>query len=839
MPSEFFQQRIESLGITEDLNKVELHYYDAGLRENSVKEYPIFRDGLDGIDIVVYSIDRLLINYAKEGSRWKNKEYVITRLKDPIQTKSGGLMKYRLPKGQGTFPFFHPWLLDCFDKKTPIDTLYLTEGYFKAFKGCMHGIPVVGLTSITHIRDKEKGTLHPDILALMSTCKVKRVVWLTDGDCLNITTKELEDGVDLYRRPHGFFNSVVTFRQVLADHEVDLYFMHINSIELGQKTGNGFTPGPKGLDDLLVERPDEIPAIVDDILSVSKPGQYFTKFNVTYNGQEQKVLKHFRLKDVNDFFAFHVEFRPDLTNIEFRFNGNLYKYDSQEGACKLLVPTDARNYFRVGDAYYEFVNIPNKYGQLQRAFHGRQKGTITDDHGKNFFKHIAKYKAFCNVPDHTNYQQVIHSCFNLYAPFDHEPEADECTPDDFPNILSFLSHIFGTGKVMYKHMKTQAAMEVDKLDLGLDYLQLLFQQPTHILPILCLVSKENETGKSTMAKFLKYLFTQNCAIVGNADLANDFNSSWASKLLIICDEAKIEKHIVVEKVKSLSTADKIMINAKGKDQVELDFFGKFIFLTNNEENFIYASEEDLRYWVIKVPKLKSKNPGFEQSLQDEVPAFLSYLSRRKMATERLTRMWFDPELLKTDALRKVIAHSQPTIEKDLRQYFREAFLDFGVQEIMMTLSDIHREVLNKKFEMNYLTQVLKERLKVDLYHEFTYAGKDYLTLQLAEAAAIEAGENELEMIRKIERVYKIKRHTYPRWEKKGYESGQPTTDRVDIKANGRPYVFYRKDFVTPEDEKAIRYDPSTQFRNAMEPGTAGAGEAVADFDRGWIQGEIM
>ena len=42
-------------------------------------------------------------------------------------------------------------------------------------------------------------------------------------------------------------------------------------------------------------------------------------------------------------------------------------------------------------------------------------------------------------------------------------------------------------------------------ELGLDYVQLLYQQPTQILPILCLVSKKNETGKTTFAKWLKVL----------------------------------------------------------------------------------------------------------------------------------------------------------------------------------------------------------------------------------------------------------------------------------------------------------------------------------------------
>src|SRR5205085_128408 len=116
--------------------------------------------------------------------------------------------------------------------------------------------------------------------------------------------------------------------------------------------------------------------------------------------------------------------------------------------------------------------------------------------------------------------------------------------------------------VHYKNPKSGKDLNTEYYQLGLDYMQLLYTRPTQKLPILCLVSRENETGKSTFAMLLKNIFTANAAVVGNADLADNFNAHWASKLLIVCDETKIDKQSVVEKVKSLSTADKIMMNAK-------------------------------------------------------------------------------------------------------------------------------------------------------------------------------------------------------------------------------------------------------------------------------------
>jgi hypothetical protein len=62
-----------------------------------------------------------------------------------------------------------------------------------------------------------------------------------------------------------------------------------------------------------------------------------------------------------------------------------------------------------------------------------------------------------------------------------------------------------------------------------------------------------------------------------------------------------------------------------------------------------------------------------------------------------------------------VAYSKTTIEKELRQYFKEVFLDFGVDEILMSRKDIHKEVFNNRYEANYLEKVLKEELRIDTF----------------------------------------------------------------------------------------------------------------------------
>lgn len=691
----YFQERMDLLGVTDKHNTVALWEVVEG--ENKLVPAPIFTGTERGIDILVYSLDRKRINYAKEGSRWKTQVYKITRLAEPKIKKNGDTQKYDMPKGQPVQPFFPPQLVQKYDDGVEIPVLYMTEGYFKAFKADMEGIDCIGLPSITAMRNPA-GELHDDIKKVLIKCKVKRFVWLTDGDCRDITGKEITDGIDLYKRPHGFFKTVSAFYDLLSSFEdLQKYWAYINSADLPGK--------PKGLDDLLcpvtddngeVLQPDK-DAIVKELCKFDKikegftTGTFVTKTNVTFG--VGKVHKHFLLHDVTLFYLHHVEQRPDMKGKEFRFNGTLYKYDENEAKCVIIIPGDAKHYFRVGDNYYEYINIPDQYGNRTRTYHRRDKKTIQDDHGKEFFRHIPKYKAFCNVPDHVNYQRVIDSCFNIYHPFEHEVEDGDC-----PVTMNFIKHIFGE--------EPTADANIKRYELGLDYLQLLYKKPQQILPILCLVSTERETGKTTFTKWLKMIFAENLAIVGNEDLAGQFNAHWTSKLLICCDETKIDKHTVVERIKSLSTSNEIIMNAKGRDQVNMKFFGKFILNSNNEDNFINIDEEEIRFWVIKVKSIAVKNQYLLEELFEEIPAFLNFLNQRRMATPERSRHWFDTPLLRTEALEKLISTSKPTVEKQIRTGIAELFNASEYNNIQMPLQAIVGELLKGKYERDYVIRTL-------------------------------------------------------------------------------------------------------------------------------------
>lgn len=774
--STFFNERMEPLGLTQENNEFKAPIWKGTAEVADIDHWEdrklFTEDEYGNIEIHYHSVAGAPMTYRK-GTNKNAQTYIPKRLKEPVVKPNGDVMKYFIPPGSGTFPFITPGLINKYLNKEHIDTLVLTEGAFKAFKGWICGLDIIGLTSISHYRDKSTNTLHADVLRIIKTCTVEKIIWLVDGDCQDLSSKFPENlDVDLYSRPNFFYTSARNIRTLLREdktiHDMEYYFAHINSADIDGH--------PKGLDDLYIEEAgkaekdkepvDELYQVINTDLLKENPSKYFTKLNLTMS--LNRLTAHFSLQNHELFYLAHKEVIEDKI---FIFHGTKYQYNHTSNSVEVRVPGEASLYARVGDDYYKWVNKPDKYGNQRQELHRRRKATIIDDHGKGLCEHIPKLEAFCNLPDHINFQQYPFSCFNIYYPFKHEPEPGGCEI-----TLGFLQHIFGAQQINFTHPKTKEKLEVNELDLGLDYVQLLYRSPTQMLPILCLVSKERGTGKSTLAKWLKALFGLNMAVVGNADLSNDFNSAWATKLIVCCEEVFVDKKLVLEKIKSLSTSDTITMNAKGRDQIEMDFFAKFIFMSNNEENFIYTSADEVRYWVRKVPPINDAdlNIALLEQMIEEIPAFLAYMDKRKMATEDLHRAWFHPPLIKTEALMKVVEHNRSTIEKEVRTKIGDMFLTFGETEIFMTTADINNEFFRNKYEHTYLNKVLKEEIELDRRKDKNgkYSSGKY-------------------SFPKIERIMKV---------------GSPENVRVDIKGSGRPFVFELGEFVTDIDMKDIVRD---------------------------------
>ena len=362
--------------------------------------------------------------------------------------------------------------------------------------------------------------------------------------------------------------------------------------------------------------------------------------------------------------------------------------------------TDSIPYLRVGTTYYKTIEKPTISGDKLQILTKWSRETIIHDHEKKYLGKIPKYDGFCCIPEHINYRKFIDGFYNLYNEIPFQPAKDEIQKENIPFSINFMSHIFG-----------------EQLEFGLDYIKILLLYPTQILPILCLVSKERSTRKTTFIKWMKEVFGLNMTYIKGDSFGSQFNSDWASMLLVAIDEVFFDKKEITERLKYLSTTNKDKIEAKGKDREEAEFFAKFILCSNNEDNFIQIDENEIRFWIRKINPIKQENTEFLKNLITEIPQFLKFLKDRKFSTQKFTRMWFTPAQIRTKALQKLVFKNANKLELKIIELLYEFFESNEEQEINVVPQDI-LSMVNRMFRPTYWTRndvrnVLKDSWKLE------------------------------------------------------------------------------------------------------------------------------
>lgn len=338
---------------------------------------------------------------------------------------------------------------------------------------------------------------------------------------------------------------------------------------------------------------------------------------------------------------------------------------------------------RVGTIFQQSVMSYDVEGNPHQEWLTINRETAKDLIGKDNISQTPYFSGFCIVPSHSDYKEVIGNQINLYHPLPCQPDAGE---HPFSDIL--INRVFGkdAGKFW-------------------DYLTILYRYPLHYLPVLCLVSKENHSGKSTVGNLIKDLFGENIGFYGQDDLNSTFNI-WIKSLVAVFEEISDTKR-ALNKIKAASTAQSITLNQKYLPQISYRPFVKVIILSNNEESFIQANEYDIRYWIVRVPPMKKEDfiQDFDCKLRSEASAVLYTLSTREIVTECSSRMWFSPEDIATDALEVVRQESRSECAKDILIWAEEVGENFGATE-----SEIF-EALGRRYSLNEIRRALKKELK--------------------------------------------------------------------------------------------------------------------------------
>lgn len=757
--SVYLDQRLGTLGISHDMVTFERVWHQPASTKGEDgkittrdtehrRNYQLFDHDEDGNIVIHY------FNLLGQPYRWRKEETKQTRdfIRKRLCKPQHENFKYWQEKGSPQFPFFTPRIISKYKRckesvnidgsaVDPIATLFLVEGEFKAFKGALADLDIVGLPSIHGFYNGDvKGKIHEDIQELIITCQVKKIVLLYDADVLIVNYKEEND---LSKRPSSFYGAIKAFREslqlLLDDKEVRLecvFFMHIESKYL--KDG-------KGLDDLLANYSACTTEIIEDLHKLAFANKYF--HGVSILDQIKDVhSKLYRYLGLNDEQEFYKTYQPFIESREFEFKRRRYVYDNEKKEVVYVRHKDADKFMRIGPDWVKEIVRINKYGEEERELRRWSIAEIKRDYQKfpDFTEQIMKYDDYCNEPNWTSqYKRVHKNCYNLC-----EPLMWSAQPGSVRNTIKFLKHIFqGIADVQLNSDGTvanESCVIGDPFTVALDYLSILLTNPKHMLPVPILVSQENGTGKSTFLKWLQLLFGANMCILGNEQFKMKFNSHYISKFIIAVDEGflEVDKKSEKERLKQLVTADSAYLESKGMDVRKINYYGKLIICSNDADRVMKIDEGESRWFVVKVPiipKIKLRgidlknrgyntfrgeqivddivyevpdvDPDLETKLKEEMPALIHFLRDRKIHHPRVNRLWFDPEWFITEQFKLIVETTKNRIDRVFEDWLRDQFLTYDHSTLEYTLK--------------YLTEQLNDG-KVSKYKIDTVELKKYL-----------------------------------------------------------------------------------------------------------------
>jgi len=317
-------------------------------------------------------------------------------------------------------------------------------------------------------------------------------------------------------------------------------------------------------------------------------------------------------------------------------------------------------YIRVGIDYFKVIEKEDRYGIIRTELKKWSKEEIKLDHGLSLLKEINKYDDFVLIPDNRSYNQTCGEFYNLYAPFQHRPE-----PGEWKWTKILLQHIFG-----------------EQYEIGIIYMQVLYLYPKQALPVLVLVSKERQTGKSTFIDWLMMVFGANMSLIFPTDLSRTFNGSYSRSNIIAIEETVVDQSHVVEKIKALSTQKTINANLKNVNDFQLPFFGKIILASNNERKFMKVDSEEIRFFIRKINTPSITNHNILNDMVNEIPAFLNHLENLPAPDFKKSRMVFTPEELVNDSLKSVKNESHTWLFKELTAIFEDQFNNYFIGDLM-------------------------------------------------------------------------------------------------------------------------------------------------------------
>jgi len=452
---------------------------------------------------------------------------------------------------------------------------------------------------------------------------------------------------------------------------------------------------------------ENLRGLIDDHkedLQIDKEFKEIYDVNVKkYKGEELE-----RIKYEENLRKLKKKQKLDNYNVERdKLKGDIDKQKSADNLLAQLNIEEKQLYFEKKSAEYiekiqkKFLLVGNNYFETAidldgiKIYKERKTEIIKSRYklkGFDPIDHIPVFYDFVTMVDNINYKKQVRingeMWYNKYCEMPYEPKKGK-----FKYIRHMLEHIFE-----------------DKIEFILDYFKLLYMQPTLKLPIIALISKEGDTGKTTFLNFLKDMFGPNQVGISSNQLKSNFNHIFCDKLVITIDETYIDKRDVQEQIKSYVTSTEIVSTEKFMNDRSVNFNAKFVMCSNNED-FTNASETETRYAVFTPKKPKKKIVDINDKMKLEIPAFLEHLLERDMFHKKSSRLWFDEDVYITASIIKLKKNSRGKVLKDMIVRFDETLNKLNVDVLQFTVSDI-QEIWFKNNNIDYVRRVLNDDMKL-------------------------------------------------------------------------------------------------------------------------------
>lgn len=277
------------------------------------------------------------------------------------QDRNGNPIRYRSPKGAGSHLYIPGDIITAFQEGQELEVLYVIEGEKKADKLCCHGMPAVGIGGIHNF---STGSDMPhQFQRLVTTCKIKKVVFLLDSDCFDLSNKKEKD---VQLRPRTFFRAVVKFRNYFAA-------FYNQGIDLSIYFGYGKDPVHKGFDDLLVYelkgREKELKAeLYRLLLDPRGEGDFANIHNITTQG-DFTIQEYWGLQDKEAFFNKYKGVL--LERGEFTYKKIRHTYNEEEKCFEAVQKVMPYEQYWIDESYensngkwvtrftFDYINIRN------------------------------------------------------------------------------------------------------------------------------------------------------------------------------------------------------------------------------------------------------------------------------------------------------------------------------------------------------------------------------------------------------------------------------------------------------------------------------------------------